>query len=135
MDTVQDAADHRQLVSMLEQAVDTTGKKAAITLADTGYHSGTNLASCEQRKQIVAIPESQEHRLNPPHHNRFSYDANTDSYVCPLGQTLKFIETRRVVKKVVRVYGGLGAACRLCSALICIVEYNSNNLIRKHIIK
>ena len=116
VDTVQDAEDHHQLVNMLEQAEDTTGKKADITLADTGYHSGTNLAACEQRKQMVAIPESQEHRLNPPHHNRFSYDANTDSYVCPLGQTLKFIETRRVVKKVVRVYGGLGAVCRLCSA-------------------
>ncbi len=116
VDTVQDAEDHHQLVNMLEQAVDTTGKKADITLADTGYHSGTNLAACEQRKQLVAIPESQEHRLNPPNHNRFSYDANTDSYVCPLGQTLKFIETRRVVKKVVRVYGGLGAVCRLCSA-------------------
>jgi transposase len=116
VDTVQDAEDHHQLVNMLEQAEDTTGKKADITLADTGYHSGTNLAACEQRKQKVAIPESQEHRVNPPHHNRFSCDANTDSYVCPLGQTLKFIETRRVVKKEVRVYGGLGAVCRLCSA-------------------
>ncbi len=116
VDTVQDAEDHHQLVNMLEQAEDTTGKKADITLADTGYHSGTNLAACEQRKQKVAIPESQEHRVNPPHYNRFSYDAHTDSYVCPLGQTLKFIETRRVVKKVVRVYGGLGAVCRLCAA-------------------
>ncbi len=116
VDTVQDAEDHHQLVNMLEQAEDTTGKKADITLADAGYHSGANLADCEQRKQLVAIPESQEHRLNPPNHNRFSYDANTDSYVCPLGQTLNFIETRRVVKKVVRVYGGLGAVCRLCSA-------------------
>lgn len=116
VETARDAEDHHQLVNMLEQAEDITGKKADITLADTGYHSGINLAACEQRKQRVAIPESQEHRLNPPHHNRFSYDANTDSYVCPLGQALKFIETRRVVKKIVRVYGGLGAMCRLCSA-------------------
>lgn len=116
VDTVQDAEDHHQLVNMLEQAEDTIGKKADITLADTGYHSGANLAVCEQRKQKVAIPESQGHRLNPTHHNRFSYDANTDSYVCPLGQTLTFSETRHVVKKVVRVYGGLGAVCRLCSS-------------------
>jgi transposase len=116
VDTVQDAEDHHQLVNMMEQSEDTTGKKADITLADTGYHSGINLVACEQRKQMVAIPESQEHRLNPPHHDSFSYDANTDSYVCPLGQTLTFIETRRMVKKVVRVYGGLGGVCRLCSA-------------------
>ena len=33
-----------------------------------------------------------------------------------MGQTLKFLETRSVAKKIVRVYGGLGAVCRLCSA-------------------
>jgi hypothetical protein len=66
--------------------------------------------------QRIAIPEPQEHRAKRPYHNDFSYDAITDSYTCPQGQTLKFLETRCVVKKKVRVYGGLGAVCRLCSA-------------------
>ena len=61
VDAVQDAEDHHQLVNMLEQAEEMTGKKADITLADAGYHSGANLAACEQRMQIVAIPEPQEH--------------------------------------------------------------------------
>ena len=113
---VQDADDHHQLVNMLEQAEEMTGKKAAITLADAGYHSGTNLAACEELMQRIAIPEPQEHRAKRPYHNDFSYDAITDSYTCPQGQTLKFLETRCVVKKKVRVYGGLGAVCRLCSA-------------------
>ncbi len=116
VDAVQDAEDHYQLVTMLEQAEEMTGEKADITLADAGYHSGANLAACAERKQRVAIPESQENRAKRPYHNDFSYDANTDIYTCPLGQTLKFLETRCVVKKVVRVYGGLGAVCRLCSA-------------------
>ena len=116
IDAVQDAEDHHQLVNMLEQAEEMTGKKADITLADAGYHSGANLAACEERIQRVAIPEPQEHRAKPPYHNDFSYDANTDSYTCPMGRTLKFLETRCVVKKIVRVYGGLGAVCRQCSA-------------------
>jgi transposase len=116
VDAVQDADDHHQLVNMLEQSEEMTGEKADITLADAGYHSGANLAACEERKQIVAIPEPQERRANPPYHNDFSYDADTDSYVCPLGQTLKFLEIRSVTNKIVRVYGGLGAVCRLCSA-------------------
>ena len=116
IDAVQDAEDHHQLVNMLERAEEMTGKKADITLADAGYHSGVNLAACEERKQIVAIPEPQEQREQPPYHNDFSYDANNDSYTCPMGQTLKFLETRSVVTKIVRVYGGLGAVCRLCSA-------------------
>ena len=120
VEAVGDAEDHHQLVNMLEQAEDITGKKADVTLADAGYHSGVNLAICEQRQQKIVMPESQENRLKRPYHNRFSYDADNDSYTCPLGHTLKFIETRRVVKKVVRVYGGLGTVCRLCSAFgIC----------------
>ena len=116
IDAGQDAEDHHQLVNMLERAEEMTGKKADITLADAGYHSGVNLAACEERKQIVAIPEPQEQREQPPYHNDFSYDANNDSYTCPMGQTSKFLETRSVVTKIVRVYGGLGAVCRLCSA-------------------
>jgi transposase len=116
VDAVQDAEDHHQLINMLEQAEEMTGKKADMTLADTGYHSGANLAACAERKQMVAIPESQENRAKRPYHNDFSYDANTDGYICPMGQALKFLETRRIVKKIVRVYGGLGAVCRLCSA-------------------
>ena len=120
VDAVQDADDHHQLVNMLERSEEMTGKKADITLADAGYHSGANLAACEERKQIVAIPESQERRANPPYHNDFIYDADTDSYACPSGQTLKFLEIRPVTNKIVRVYGGLAAVCRLCSAFgIC----------------
>jgi hypothetical protein len=121
VEAVQEPEDHNQLIPMLEQSEETTGKLADMTLADAGYHSGANLAVCEQRKQMIAMPESQEHRLkNPYHKDSFSYDANTDSYICPIGRTLKFLEMRCVVKKVVRVYGGLGTVCRQCAAFgIC----------------
>lgn len=116
VDTVRDADDHHQLINIVEQAEDMIGKKANITVADAGYHSGANLAACAERNQKVAIPESQEKRLKPACHDRFRYDASNDSYICPLGKTLKLLETRTVIKKVVRVYGGLGSVCRLCSA-------------------
>lgn len=121
VDAVQDAEDHHQLVNMLEQAEEMTGNKADITLADAGYHSGANLAVCEQREEKIAMPESQERRLkNPYHKDNFSYGTKTDSYTCPQGQTLGFLEIRRIEKKVVRVYGGLGTVCRQCSAFgIC----------------
>ncbi len=114
VDTVRDTDDHHQLVSMIEQAEEMVGKKAGITVADAGYHSGANLAACEERNQKVATPESQENRLKPAYHERFSYDAGNDSYVCPLGKTLSFVEIRSIVNKEVRVYGGLGSTCRLC---------------------
>jgi transposase len=116
VDAVQDTDDHHQLVNMIEQAEAIIGKKADITVADAGYHSGANLTACEERKQKVAIPESQANRMKPAYHDRFIYDEIADSYICPLGKSLKFIGMRSVIKKVVRIYGGLGSVCRLCSA-------------------
>jgi len=121
VEAVQEPGDTNQLVAMLEQAEDMTGKKADITVADAGYHSGANLAACEERKQVVAMPEAQDKRLqNPYHKDRFIHDANTDSYLCPHGQSLKFVGTRSIEKKTVHVYGGLGGICRQCFAFgIC----------------
>lgn len=117
IDAVPDPEDHNQLIPMMEQSEETTGKKVDITLTDAGFHSGANLAACEQRNQAVVMPESRENTLqNPYHKDRFSYDASTACYHCPLGQTLKFIETRSIEKKPVRVYGAPGAVCRRCSA-------------------
>jgi transposase len=116
VDAVRDTDDHHQLVNMMEQAEDTAGVKAAITIADAGYHSGVNLSACEERNQKVAIPESQGKRLRPAFHDNFHYDANNDIYICPRGKVLRFVEIRTVVKKEVRVYGGLGSVCRCCSA-------------------
>lgn len=38
--------DYGQLVPMMEQAEEMTGESAELILADGGYHSGENLASC-----------------------------------------------------------------------------------------
>ena len=41
---VDEPDDHTSFTPMLEQAEETTGSKAPMTLADAGYYSGTNLA-------------------------------------------------------------------------------------------
>jgi len=126
VELVQEAEDHNQLIPMMEQSEGMTGKLVDMTLADAGFHSGVNLAACEQRNQVVVMPESREFTLqNPYHKDRFSYDTITDSYLCPHGQTLKFMGTRTIEKKIVRVYGGLGAVCQRCSAFgVCTKKRN-----------
>jgi len=117
VEVVKDPEDHDQLIPMLEQAREMAGKEAEFTLADAGYHSGANLAGCEERKQVVVMPESREFTLQSPYHkDRFGYDGDTDSYVCPEGQSLKFIGIRSIEEKTLRVYGGIAAICRQCSA-------------------
>ena len=47
---VDDPTDHAQLGPMLEQAEETTGVRAETTLADGGYHSGSNLEEMRPKR-------------------------------------------------------------------------------------
>jgi transposase len=116
-DVVLDTVDTNQLTPMMEQAEENTDKKVDMTLADAGYHSGANLANCEQRKQKVAMPESQDRELQKPYHkDKFTYNPDTDSYTCPHGQTLRFVRIKLVRNTKMRIYHVSGAICRQCKA-------------------
>lgn len=117
VDVVRETTDTGQLLPMLEQSEENTGKKAEMSLADAGFHSGSNLAACEEREQVVVMPESQERALQSPYHkDKFIYDKVTDSYECPCGQTLKFIKSKLVRKTLMRLYRGSAGVCRGCLA-------------------
>lgn len=116
IDATQDRTDHGQLTPMLQQAEENTGKKVD-TVADAGFHSGSNLARCEERKQIVVMPETQEHALRDPYHkDAFSYDAEKDTYKCPCGQSLRFVRIKTVGNRVMRIYRGSKPVCLRCRA-------------------
>jgi transposase len=114
-EVVQDPADNNQLIPMIDQAKENTGKQTEVSLADAGFHSGPNLRACEQRQQVIVMPESQYKALQKPYHkDKFIFDPNSDSYLCPGGQTLKFLHLKRVKGSPMRVYGGISAICRQC---------------------
>lgn len=116
-EVVQDPADCKQLIPMIDQAKENTGKQADVSLTDAGFHSGANLRACELRQQVVVMPEPQDKALqNPYHKDKFTYESSTDSYLCPCGQTLGFIRTKLVRNTMMRVYGGNCSICRKCSA-------------------
>ena len=90
---------------------------AQVTLADAGYHSRDNLEACYQRQQQVLMPESQ-HRalLNSYHKDRFTHDAETDTYTRPHGQQLLFRRIKNTRGISMRTYRATGAVCRACPA-------------------
>jgi hypothetical protein len=109
-----DADDHSQLVPMVEQAVQETGSRATITLADGGFHSAENLLATAD--QLILMPEAQE-TTAAYHKARFRYDPEQDTYTCPEGQTLHFGGTvRRPDRPPTRRYRSTGAVCRACPA-------------------
>ena len=100
IEVVPNPEDYQQLVPMLKQSEEMTGQIAGMTLADAGYHSGGNLAACERRQQRITMPGSQDRRLkNPYHKDNFIYNIQTDSYTCPEGQVLRFLEILDLIKE------------------------------------
>lgn len=117
VEVTDDPDDHSQLVPMLRHAEEATEFRSETTLADGGYHSGSNLKECALREQKVVMPEAQDRALGHPYHkDRFAYDQQTDSYICPQGQQLRFTRLKRTRGIPMRLYRASGAVCRGCPA-------------------
>jgi hypothetical protein len=111
-DVTDDPDDHSQLVPMIAQAAEATGAPATVTEADAGYHSGPNLAALAEQR--IVMPEASARAQEQPYHkDRFTYDAEQDTYTCPDGQVLTLRTTRQDES---REYRGKGTVCRACPA-------------------
>lgn len=118
VDLVDQPNDYNQLTPMLERAEATTGWKTGITLANAGYHSGRNLEQCAGRGQVVAMPQPSRRRSpeNLYHRYHFTYDQESDSYICSQGQRLRFSGVQRSGEGMARRYRGSAPICRSCPA-------------------
>lgn len=115
-DVVDASNDNDQLVPMMERAEQATGTKTPMTLADSGYFSGSALEDCAGRGQQAVVPEARERFVRSPFHkDKFVYDEPNDSFTCPQGQTLHFIGIYRSGSGVpMRRYRASAAVCQQC---------------------
>ena len=117
VDVVDAANDNALLVPMVEQAEETTGTRAQMTLADAGYFAASHLAECTRRGQQVVVSESRQRFLKDPYHkDQFTYNEPSDSFTCPQGQTLKFVRIQHANGVPLRLYRASGAVCQACPA-------------------
>ena len=145
-DVVNSAADSGQLVPMLERAEQVTGERSSVTLADGGYHTAANLEAGECRSQTLVMSERYHAEVQDPYFkDQFTYDAATDSYLCPHGQRLLFRGLRKspvTGLRSIRVYRASRTACRTCPAFgVCTKDKHggralwigpSDMLLRRH---
>ena len=75
----------------------------------------TRGAICMHAHQKVVMPEAQSPLEHPYHKDRFNYDEETDSYICPLGRRLPFTRMKRT-RGISVLYRASGAVCRGCPA-------------------
>ena len=86
--------DHGQLVPMIQQARDNLGvtTPATVTLADTGYGAGADLAAAVHHGMPVLVPpaEGTPAKDNPYATQHFHYDAARQSVTCPQQRPLAY---------------------------------------------
>lgn len=110
--------DREALLPMLEAAEENLGQTVGQSLADAGYHTAENVAASQSQGRTVLMPDRQARQAQGPYHrDAFSYDEETDTYTCPMGQPLRFQGMQQDQKgQPVRRYRAQAAACRACPA-------------------
>jgi len=107
-------SDHGQLSVMSKRVKQRLKIKRSFTvLADKGYYNGEDLLRCKKNKIVTIVARQKVGREAPDKEyntDKFTYVANKDCYICPLGQVLK-----RTGTKESRVYQNK-KACEECSA-------------------
>lgn len=87
---VDEENDKRQLGPMLEQVVQNTGGVAEQTLADCGYDTADSLARAEElNASVIVAQQVNPATVGPYHLARFTYDEQTGTVHCPIGQQLR----------------------------------------------
>jgi transposase len=84
-------SDHGQLSTMIKQLM-RQGYRRFTALADKGYYNGDDLKKVKKfkikaivSKQKPSNPKTQPKQFNT---DQFNYDSGTDTYRCPIGETL-----------------------------------------------
>lgn len=100
-------SDRHQMTKMIDESKENTGKVADETLMDGGYFSGEELAKSEDKSYsvLVNIPSSADKDSSKEgtefNKSKFTYESETDSYICPEGNKLEY---KRTVKRKSRNY-------------------------------
>ncbi len=98
-DVTTDCNDKKQLIPMVKQSEENLEAKIDIFKADSGYHSGDNLAEMSEHQINVLIDDPSKQRVDNDNFKydkvNFDYDADTDSYTCPEGKTLNLISNTK----------------------------------------
>ncbi len=114
-----EATDNRSLLPMAEAAKQAVGAPDSLhVVADAGYSNGEQAEPCETRGILPHVPANRAINNKGDgtlfDRSRFRYDATTDTFHCPDGQTLPRKQIQRG-KRQSGLYGASGGLWRMPS--------------------
>lgn len=132
--TLSAPADQGLLNPMLDLVEEQLGGLADDTVADGGYNTEQTLVDAHNSERAITLaagPSDPESNRDKPYHaSRFAYDASSDTYMCPQGQTLTYKHRKNKGQgRVVLVYQS--AACRGCPVLAQCARSRSGRTIER----
>lgn len=96
-DVTTECNDKKQLIPLVKQSEENMKNKIDICKADSGYHSGNNLAEISEMPMEALIDDPNKQRVNNENFEydkvNFTYNSETDSYICPEGNELHLISS------------------------------------------
>jgi hypothetical protein len=102
-DVVPDANDQKQLVPMMKKAEETVGRKADVTVADSGYHTGSAIAEAEKAAFSVLVNEPRSPKREDGDfdlsNRQFKYDEAANTCQCPTGPMLDLEYDKQINKQ------------------------------------
>ena len=117
-EVTQDGNDERQLAPMALAAKAELGVERLATVQDQGYFNAVQIKTCLENGITPYVPEpdkqAQVRQQGRFTRDEFTYDAQTNRYICPAGQPLKFSTSQDKRGKRIWVYRSSVPVCARC---------------------
>lgn len=101
-------ADNHQLPGMMDEVKELTGRKPGCVTVDGGYFSQETLEYAFEHEMDIYVPDNSHEQSGK---EGFTYNSESDEYICPLGQRLKFSSIREKKGKTYHIYRRGCATC------------------------
>ena len=115
----QNPTDHHELFEMLHEIKRQMGINPQVLVADNAYMDDNAIKFAYENNIRLIIPDrSQSSKSKPKNKEKpygkpnFTYDWNTDSFICPMGEHLYYKNDRKVNDELMRVYST--SKCKTC---------------------
>ncbi len=136
-DVVSEANDSNQMAVQIGGAEAYLGRECKTACADAGYSDTSEIAKLESAGKTVVIPSQsqashKETEIGPFEKAKFTYDADSDCYLCPEGHRLIFrrFENKTRQRRDYRI--DKPSKCRFCSHFGTCTKSKQGRTVTRH---
>lgn len=130
-DVVSENNDLNQFTNQINQANETLGKKCETACADSGYANTEELKKIDEQEIKVIVPsqrQASKKEIKEFDKEKFQYNAERNSYLCPEGNELSYRHINRYEKNKVYMITNSSVCVNCCKFGICTRSKNGRSV-------